>query len=252
MLLRSISKHLKEQNWFAVILDFLIVVFGVYIGLQASNWNTQRQDRMDEAAFLEQLHNDLAVSLKQSARTEKHRLRQAKHFDSAVELIFGETSARELSEQECSAMAYSHATYVGRATLPSLVQLQTAGRASIISDKELAQQLAGLTQRLEALDTVIREVRGVEIVFKYPKAFQLQSIMTLSPAGDGSLERDAKVKCTLSNILNNQTLSNDIVYNADAYDAFMRDGLLPWIEQMRRVHQRVDSLLGIVHEEAKQ
>lgn len=252
MILRRITKHLTEQNWLAVTLDFLIVVFGVFIGLQASNWNTERQDRIEEAAFLEQLHNDLVISSKQSARTEEHRLRQAKFFDSAVELIFGETSARELYEQECSAMAYSHTTYVGRATLPSLIQLQSAGRASIISDSELAQQLAGLTQRLEALDTVIREVRGVEIVSKYPKVFQLQSIMIPSSGGNGSLERDAKVKCQLNNILNNHALSNDIVYNADAYDAFMRDGLLPWIEQMSRVHQRVDSLLGIVHQEVKQ
>ena len=33
MLLRSITKHVKDQNWFAVFIDFLIVVFGVYIGV---------------------------------------------------------------------------------------------------------------------------------------------------------------------------------------------------------------------------
>jgi hypothetical protein len=39
MLLRSISKHIKDQNWFAVFVDFLIVVVGVFIGIQVSNWN---------------------------------------------------------------------------------------------------------------------------------------------------------------------------------------------------------------------
>ena len=247
MILRRITKHLTEQNWFAVVLDFLIVVFGVYIGLQASNWNGERQDRIEEAAFLEQLRNDLAISSKQSARTEALRFRQAKHLDSAVGLIFSDTPTRELYEQECNAVAYSHATYVGRARLPSLIQLQTAGRTSIISDARLAQELAGLTQRLEALDTVIREALGVDIGRKYPEIFRQKTRLISYPGGGESLERDASVECTLEDIVANQALINDVVYNADAYDAFMRDGLVPWIAQMRRVHQRVDALLGIEH-----
>jgi len=39
MLLRSITKHVKDQNWFAVGLDFFIVVVGVFIGMQVANWN---------------------------------------------------------------------------------------------------------------------------------------------------------------------------------------------------------------------
>jgi len=34
MILRPLTKHVKDQNWFAVGLDFFIVVFGVFIGLQ--------------------------------------------------------------------------------------------------------------------------------------------------------------------------------------------------------------------------
>jgi hypothetical protein len=47
MLLRSLSKHVKDQNWFAVALDFLIVVFGIFIGFQLNNWNENR--KLDEA-----------------------------------------------------------------------------------------------------------------------------------------------------------------------------------------------------------
>jgi hypothetical protein len=35
MLLRRMIEHVKAQNWFAVGLDFFIVVTGVFIGLQA-------------------------------------------------------------------------------------------------------------------------------------------------------------------------------------------------------------------------
>jgi len=115
LLLRRIAQHVKEQNWFAVGLDFLIVVFGVYFGLQVSSWNEVRQDRIEEADFLAQLHNDLMLAAKQSARTEAIRFSQAETVESAVELIFSRASARNLSIAECNAIAYSHTTYVGRA-----------------------------------------------------------------------------------------------------------------------------------------
>lgn len=38
MLLRHITEHVRAQNWFAVTLDFLIVVVGILIALQFSNW----------------------------------------------------------------------------------------------------------------------------------------------------------------------------------------------------------------------
>ena len=44
MLLRRISKHVKDQNWFAVLIDFAIVVVGVFIGLQVANWNEARSE----------------------------------------------------------------------------------------------------------------------------------------------------------------------------------------------------------------
>lgn len=44
MLLRRITKHVKEQNWFAVGIDFAIVVIGVFIGLQVANWNDARSE----------------------------------------------------------------------------------------------------------------------------------------------------------------------------------------------------------------
>jgi hypothetical protein len=43
MLLRRITEHIRTQNWFAVGIDFLIVVVGVYIGIQVANWNVTRQ-----------------------------------------------------------------------------------------------------------------------------------------------------------------------------------------------------------------
>ncbi|MEZ5959176.1 MAG: hypothetical protein R3C30_01945 [Hyphomonadaceae bacterium] len=47
MILRRIIEHVKAQNWTAVAIDFFIVVFGVFIGIQVSNWNEARAQRAE-------------------------------------------------------------------------------------------------------------------------------------------------------------------------------------------------------------
>jgi len=64
MLLRRITKHVTEQNWFAVLLDFLIVVFGLFIGLQVNNWNENRINARIADSYIERLKVDLDTEIK--------------------------------------------------------------------------------------------------------------------------------------------------------------------------------------------
>jgi len=59
MLIRRISEHLKEQNWFAVWLDVFVVFLGVFIGLQADNWNETRIAKAEAKIYYERLIEDL-------------------------------------------------------------------------------------------------------------------------------------------------------------------------------------------------
>ena len=59
MLLRSITKHVREQNWFAVALDFFLVVAGTLIAFQITNWNEARTDAILEREILANLLDDL-------------------------------------------------------------------------------------------------------------------------------------------------------------------------------------------------
>lgn len=45
MVPRRLIEHTKTQNWTAVFLDLVIVVIGVYLGIEVSNWNDVRADR---------------------------------------------------------------------------------------------------------------------------------------------------------------------------------------------------------------
>lgn len=72
MLLRRITKHVRDQNWFAVGLDFAIVVVGVFIGIQVANWNEALADRRLGDDYRERLISDLRKDLGNLQRMESY------------------------------------------------------------------------------------------------------------------------------------------------------------------------------------
>ncbi|GJL92750.1 hypothetical protein [Hyphococcus sp.] len=65
MILRRVIAHFRKQEWTAIALDFLIVVMGVFVGLQVNNWNEARaaEHRKDEiiAALITDLEDAISV-----------------------------------------------------------------------------------------------------------------------------------------------------------------------------------------------
>jgi hypothetical protein len=59
MILRSLTAHVKAQNWFAVAIDFVIVVLGVFVGIEVSNWNAARSTDQRSRVVTAQLVEDL-------------------------------------------------------------------------------------------------------------------------------------------------------------------------------------------------
>lgn len=55
MRFRRMSQYIKDQNWAAVALDFVIVVLGVFIGVQLGNFN----DKLNEGQALTAMLNNL-------------------------------------------------------------------------------------------------------------------------------------------------------------------------------------------------
>ena len=55
MILARNTNAIRTQNWFAVALEFVIVIAGVVIGFQVTAWNADRIERSQEAAILCQL-----------------------------------------------------------------------------------------------------------------------------------------------------------------------------------------------------
>lgn len=58
-MLSRLRAQAARQDWFAVGLEFVILVLGVFLGIQVSNWNQDRLDRAEGKEYQQRLYSDL-------------------------------------------------------------------------------------------------------------------------------------------------------------------------------------------------
>jgi hypothetical protein len=87
MILRRVIQHVKKQEWTAIWIDLVIVVAGVFIGIQVANWNEDRASRNAEVRHLEEIAEDLRADIAIFDKIEKSALQRI----SSVDAILGET-----------------------------------------------------------------------------------------------------------------------------------------------------------------
>ena len=73
MILRRFTEHVRSQNWFAVGLDVLVVIFGVYIGIYLGELANERATRIDVQDALEVVRVQLEEDLKTADKILAYR-----------------------------------------------------------------------------------------------------------------------------------------------------------------------------------
>ncbi len=134
MILRRITEHVRTQNWFAVGIDFLIVVVGVFVGIQVSNWNAARIDQVRAEKYLERIGADLDADI--AAIIERTAFwRQVADYG-ALGLDYAESgNARDHTQWELL-LAYFQASQVSE-LIPSQAtydELKGAGEMGLIAN----------------------------------------------------------------------------------------------------------------------
>jgi len=249
MILRRLADAIREQNWLTVVLEVFIVVFGILIGLDVDDRNERRKDRADERTFVARLHDDLLLAETRAKRVRTRRLDLFAYLSTGADVVFDRAGRNSLTADECSAIGDSRFFNIVISNLPSLTELVSAGRLDIIQDTELRLAIVELQLRIEALKELIplQTLVRVDIPVEYPDLIQTSSYF------DRELnEYQQRYQCDLQGMRASSAFKSAISLSVDVYDAYLRDGLIPWIEQFDEVHRLLDRRLGIDHSGAEQ
>lgn len=139
MLLRRVISHFRKQEWTAIAIDFLIVVLGVFVGLQVSNWNEAQRSKGQAERLLVRLESDL-IEMRGTVEDQRQIYRQS---SSALDAFI-----RSLEEGEAmdAAGVKETMTRIVNARLPprpplSFDEMLSAGRLDLIADTGIRDAL---------------------------------------------------------------------------------------------------------------
>lgn len=151
MILRRIKAHVENENWFAVGIDFIIVVVGVFLGIQIGNWNEARVSQVQEANYLEQLRDEIADN------ADMARM-QAVFVDNIVKggrrgLEFLESGETCTTDCEALIIAFFHSSQVWGTNFPD-AKYEETNRRGIPSDESLRLMVQNFYNYISGWDTV--------------------------------------------------------------------------------------------------
>ncbi len=142
MLLRRVIEHVRKQEWTAVAIDFVIVVVGVFVGIQAANWNEVRANESRARAYLERIHSDLEADL--SGYQNRISFWNAVSRYGRTGLDYADTRRTLGRTQWELLLAYFQASQVAEfwTTSTTYDELRGAGELKLVSNLDLRNALA--------------------------------------------------------------------------------------------------------------
>jgi hypothetical protein len=140
MILRRVTLHVKSQNWFAVGIDFVIVVLGVFIGIQIGNWNEDRLVIKDEQVMITRLADDFgALELLLIQRVDRAES-LVRSTSSLVSLV--REASEPLSDAVMQEMLRNTLRYNAAVSQPtSFSEALQSGQIAKLRDHELRRRL---------------------------------------------------------------------------------------------------------------
>ena len=142
MILRRFIAHVRKQEWTAIAIDLVIVVLGVVIGIQVSNWNAERADRKRAHGYLERIRDDLDADI--AGYRDRLDFWGEVSASGAKGLAYAETGDAGEATQWDLLRAYFWASQVGAFNLTEATydELRSAGELGLLGDPRLRDRLA--------------------------------------------------------------------------------------------------------------
>lgn len=219
MIIQRIANGVKDQDWFVVGVEVMVVVIGIFIGLQVDDWSQERKNRELELYYFEQFVVELEDTIQALEQESNYALRVASHA-TKIQQMLDDKALNEETMPDFYEHAYrSFFSSNSRVFKVYLNQLTSERGAEIVQSREMRKLLGQYLETIEARRAWESEWMGIvrmELVkihhgigwrgINKPLARPIEDIL----ADQNLLGSYAFVSSTQSQIARNQTqLKND-------------------------------------------
>ncbi|WP_323761932.1 hypothetical protein [Maricaulis sp.] len=247
MILARLTAAIREQSWFAVVLEFVIVVAGVLLAFQISAWSGERADRAYARDILDRLHAELIVIGTVRNRVRPQLEERVEQLNSARPVIMGVSDREVLTTEECYHIGRSHLTPAPPDQLPTLDELLASGSLRVIDNSALRRNASAL----EAMSGAGRgSWTNLSALFDnlaehYPGAIQPVLVAAVAESGDQAWSR--AYHCDLENMRAQPDFQAALLENISVLDSIAAYNYRTIDAMIETVHAAIDDELGIDH-----
>jgi hypothetical protein len=141
MILRRFSEALKQQNWSAIAIEFVLLVLGVFLGIQVANWNEARLEERRARGFLERLSGDLDQELASIDKRVAYVGRSIAYGEAALEWVESGTFADGSAWQTVLAFVQASRILPYSPVDSTYQEMRSAGELGLVRDASLRTAL---------------------------------------------------------------------------------------------------------------
>lgn len=159
MILTRIRRAIRNRDWGAIAIEFVIVVLGILLALQAEDWNQARRDRHLEQIYIGRLIDDTTANL---ALLSEHE----KIYENKIKFILDlpEMSLTDALQRDSMAFMFQldYSTYVAIPDMRSETyqELESSGQLSLLRDTDLRSAIGNNLNHYRSTQPVLMESIG--------------------------------------------------------------------------------------------
>ena len=158
-----LAGHLRSQDWNALLLELVVVVVGIFLGLQANDWYEDFEERGLEREYIEGLLADLELEIEHWDQYRERAMTSIRDIELIEAVMEDESLAVRQPERFVAALrsfANSAQAQIARSTFDSMVG---SGRLRLIEDRPLRDALTR-HYRLHSSYTEVQREAGEVLV----------------------------------------------------------------------------------------
>ena len=235
MRLQRTMTYIKDMNWVAVLVEFLIVVMGVFLGLQLGNWNDARLAARVAAELEVTLERDFAELETSLSERIDAIVDDEERVSELLDIVRADVAPTDPQDQAMLSRLDAAWTLPRLPSPPaSYVEIVESGKLSILSDPELRRALGRYGQAValhnDALPPAIEAITARESLIV--QSLRLQNNLELGRSADGGIEgydwdvlkdADADVQMVLVWQITGEMLARQQLAEVEAVLAILRD-----------------------------
>lgn len=211
MLLGRVMRSLRGRDWFSVGVELLVVILGVVLGLQASDWASERRDRAEEQQYLRRLLDDNVANqaiVRAGLERNRHAADRARSISEALASAQGQPDQQAMTTALCKWFVQP-VLHLQRSTYAEML---ASGKLLLLRDAHLRAQLAeedATHAEVHRLDVLIPPMEHAAVPLERYTSWYIDRTKPGSDLNPGSaachfdvagMRRDAQVQSALAQV----------------------------------------------------